>query len=163
MDGDLERLYSRVRPRLVRLATLLIDDSCAAEDVVQDVFASLVSRNLEGVSDSYLISAVLNRSKSVLRHRLVVRRALARLGGQSSEVDTVLDNDLNATLAPVWRAVSGLPLRQKQVVICRFWLDYSERDTARTLGISEGTVKKCCASTKGVSRCLKRVMTHFLA
>jgi RNA polymerase sigma factor (sigma-70 family) len=38
-------------------------------------------------------------------------------------------------------AVVALPLRQREVVVCRYLLDLSERDTAEVLGIPNGTVK----------------------
>jgi RNA polymerase sigma factor (sigma-70 family) len=38
-------------------------------------------------------------------------------------------------------AVVALPLRQREVVVCRYLLDLSERDTAHVLGIPAGTVK----------------------
>jgi RNA polymerase sigma factor (sigma-70 family) len=41
----------------------------------------------------------------------------------------------------MWTAITELPTRQRQVVVCRYYLDLSERDTARTLGVSAGTVK----------------------
>ena len=40
----------------------------------------------------------------------------------------------------VW-AVRGLPERQREVVVLRFFLDLSVGETARLLGTSEGTVK----------------------
>jgi RNA polymerase sigma factor (sigma-70 family) len=41
----------------------------------------------------------------------------------------------------VGRAVSGLPLRQRQAVVLHYYLDLDVAETARTLGVSPGTVK----------------------
>jgi RNA polymerase sigma factor (sigma-70 family) len=41
----------------------------------------------------------------------------------------------------VTQALSQLPLRQRQVVVLRFFEDLSVEDTAETLGFSTGTVK----------------------
>lgn len=38
-------------------------------------------------------------------------------------------------------AVVALPPRQREVVVCRYLLDLSERDTAQVLGVPLGTVK----------------------
>lgn len=38
-------------------------------------------------------------------------------------------------------ALVGLPARQREVVVCRYLLDLSERETAQILGIPGGTVK----------------------
>jgi RNA polymerase sigma factor (sigma-70 family) len=39
------------------------------------------------------------------------------------------------------QAVRGLPRRQREVVVLRFFLDLSVEQTAAALGASEGTVK----------------------
>lgn len=147
VTGDLEDVYRRSRPRLVRLATLLVDDVPTAEDLVQDLFASLATRGVETITDGYLAAAVINRSKSVLRHRRVARRGIARLAARRPEATDCLA-EMESALAPVWVAVTRLPLRQRQVVVCRFWLDLSEHETAGLLGVSEGTVKKCSARAR---------------
>jgi RNA polymerase sigma factor (sigma-70 family) len=41
----------------------------------------------------------------------------------------------------VAQALAALPLRQRQVVVLRFFEDLSVTETARLLGFSEGTVK----------------------
>jgi RNA polymerase sigma-70 factor (ECF subfamily) len=38
-------------------------------------------------------------------------------------------------------AVVALPPHQREVVVCRYLLDFSERETAQVLGIATGTVK----------------------
>src|SRR5262245_52604881 len=69
-------LYAAHRLRLVRLATLLVDDQDTAEDVVQDVFSRL-PRNWQpgeaGKALPYLQRAVVNASRSVLRRRRTAR------------------------------------------------------------------------------------------
>lgn len=42
----------------------------------------------------------------------------------------------------VLAAVQGLPRRQREVLVCRYYLELSEADTARLLDISTGSVKK---------------------
>jgi len=41
----------------------------------------------------------------------------------------------------VLAAIKLLPHRQREAVVLRFYLDMSEEEVARTMGISRGTVK----------------------
>jgi DNA-directed RNA polymerase specialized sigma24 family protein len=71
-------LFRQHHADLVRLALLLVGDQPTAEDVVQDVFARLCTRNLLPTGDgslTYVRAAVLNGCRSNLRRRAVARRA----------------------------------------------------------------------------------------
>jgi RNA polymerase sigma factor (sigma-70 family) len=148
---DLDLVYRDARPRLIRLAVLLVDDLPTAEDVVQDVFVRLqrgTNAPVESI-DRYLTTAVLNTARSLLRRRTVAARGLLRLGSRAA---TTHDDPGSVDIAAmsteqsrVWHAITQLPTRQRQVVVCRFYLDLSERETARTLGVAAGTVKKSAA------------------
>ena len=71
-------IYSAHYRSLVRLAVLLVRDVATAEEVVQDSFVAMHSawRRLRDNDKalSYLRQSVVNRSRSVLRHRVVVDR-----------------------------------------------------------------------------------------
>jgi RNA polymerase sigma factor (sigma-70 family) len=147
---DLDLVYRDARPRLIRLAVLLVDDLPTAEDVVQDVFVRLqrgTNAPVESI-DRYLTTAVLNTARSVLRRRTVAARGLLRIGSRAATTHDDPGGDIAAMSTEqsrVWHAITQLPTRQRQVVVCRFYLDLSERDTARTLGVAAGTVKKSAA------------------
>ena len=82
-DWDADRavtaLYSTHYRSLVRLAALLVRDVATAEEVVQDSFVAMHGgwRRLRDSDKalSYLRQSVVNRSRSVLRHRVVDRNA----------------------------------------------------------------------------------------
>jgi Sigma-70 region 2 len=79
-DWVVTELYSLHYRALVRLAVLLVRDLPTAEDVVQDSFVAMHEgwqrlRNADSAL-AYLRHAVLNRSRSVLRHRAVVDKHL---------------------------------------------------------------------------------------
>ena len=71
-------MYSTHYRSLVRLAALLVRDVATAEEVVQDSFIAMhtawrrIRDNDKALS--YLRQSVVNRSRSVLRHRVVVDR-----------------------------------------------------------------------------------------
>jgi RNA polymerase sigma-70 factor (sigma-E family) len=151
-DAVLERVYDEHHGRLVRLAYLLLGDTGRAEDVVQDSFVAVYRRldRLEGADlPAYLRQTVVNRARSALRHLAVVRR---------HEQESVAapypgaDHDALATerRGQVVDALSRLPRRQREVVVLRYYLDLSEKDTARTLGISQGAVKS--HASRGTAR-----------
>ena len=41
----------------------------------------------------------------------------------------------------LWKVLQKLPVRQREAIVCRFYLDMSEAETADALGVSLGTVK----------------------
>ncbi len=146
-EGPLEAAYRAARPRLIQLAVLLVDDQGTAEDVVQDVFARLQRRGYPEVDsiDAYLTTAVLNTARSMLRRRGVAARGLVQLGSRARLRHDPDVAEMSAEHARVWQAITRLPTRQREVVVCRYYLDLSERETARSLRVSAGTVKTCAA------------------
>lgn len=148
MDADsaVEQLYAAHWRRLVRLAVLLLRDQGAAEEVVQDAFVAMHGR-WRSLRDpdkalAYLRQAVVNRSRSALRHRGVVERYVARqdpAAALAAPADHgVLADDRRAAVLDALRA---LPTRQREVLALRHYLELSEAEIADTLGISRGSVK----------------------
>jgi RNA polymerase sigma-70 factor (sigma-E family) len=150
-SGELiSALFRQHHGDLVRLALLMVEDRQTAEDVVQDVYASVHARWTRlPAGDStlaYVRAAVLNRCRSVLRHRTTVRRV--SLGTRaveetsvSAENEVILTEDRREVLA----ALARLPERRREVLILRYYLDLSEAEIAAVLGVSPGTVKSTAA------------------
>ncbi len=137
-----ELYYAHYRP-LVRLAALLVHDVATAEEVVQDSFVALHA-GLHRLRDSekalaYLRAAVVNRSRSVLRHRVVVDRNAPKPPPDMPSAE-------HGALAMIERsavvnALRALPARQREVVVLRFYADLSEAQIADAMGITRGAVK----------------------
>ncbi len=144
-DEAVEALYAAHWRRLVRLSVLLVRDIGTAEEVVQDAFVAMHGRwgRLRDPDKAlaYLRQAVVNRSRSVLRHRGVVDRHAAR----ERPTDPLPAADVGAIERArrdaVLDAMRALPQRQREVLALRYYLDLSEADIADTLGISRGAVK----------------------
>ena len=53
-------------------------------------------------------------------------------------------------------AIRGLPARQREALLLRYYLDMSEDEAARTMGVSRGTVKSATSrALAAVGRILK--------
>jgi RNA polymerase sigma-70 factor (sigma-E family) len=142
-DAVIADLYGTHYRGLVRLATLLLHDIASAEEVVQDSFVALHA-GLHRLRDgdkalSYLRAAVVNRSRSVLRHRLVIDRNPAKPPPDMPSAEhgalTLLER------SSVIAALRALPDRQREVVVLRYYADLSEAQIAAIMGITRGAVK----------------------
>src|SRR5690349_279457 len=140
---DITELYAAHRLSLVRLAILLVDDFASAEDVVQDAFAAL-ARRPDAVKDptkalAYLRVSVVNTARSALRRRRTARAYSPPhdLSPPSPEDTAVLAEEHREVI----EALRQLAPRQREVLVLRYWSNLSEADIARTLEISQGTVK----------------------
>ena len=136
-------IYSGHYSQLVRLALLLVHDLQTAEEVVQDAFEAmhLAWRRLRDSEKalSYLRQTVVNRSRSVLRHRKVVDMHPPKPAPDEPSAE-------HAALALIERsavtsALRLLPERQREAVVLRYYADLSEADIAQAMGISRGAVK----------------------
>jgi RNA polymerase sigma factor (sigma-70 family) len=146
---------------LVRLAIVMVRSRETAEDVVQDVFASIQARGgrLEQPEAAlpYLRAAVLNRCRSVLRRQVIAQRfgalrdvdfGLAQL---SAEADVIRAEERRQVLL----ALAALPARRREVLVLRYYLGLSEAEIARTLGISQGSVKS--AAARGIATLARKL------
>ncbi|HET6166977.1 MAG TPA: SigE family RNA polymerase sigma factor [Marmoricola sp.] len=141
-DAALEQLYVAHYSGLVRMAVLLLRDQALAEDVVQDAFVAVHGRWHRIDPDrasAYLRRAVVNRSRSALRHRTVVARHRPTPPPDAAPADVPVLAAERRTA--VLDALAELPARQREVLVLRHYLDLSEADIAATLGISRGAVK----------------------
>jgi RNA polymerase sigma-70 factor (sigma-E family) len=128
---------------LVRQAAVVVRDIPTAEDVVQDSFIAthIASPRLENSAKAlaYLRQSVANRSRSVLRHRIVVDqyRPAPAPDMPSAEDSALSQLEHSAVIS----ALTILAPRQRQVLALKFFADMSEAQVADALGISKGTVK----------------------
>jgi RNA polymerase sigma-70 factor (sigma-E family) len=146
-DQAVSELYSAHYHTLVRLAAFLLRDSVAAEEVVQDSFVAVYGnwRRLRdtGKALSYLRQSVINRSRSLQRHRAVVARYQPQPppDAASAEQGAITLLERSAVVA----ALRGLPARQREALVLRYYAGLSEADIARAMGITGGAVKSHAA------------------
>jgi RNA polymerase sigma-70 factor (sigma-E family) len=142
-DRAVTELYSAQYRSLVRLAALLVRDVPTAEEVVQDAFVAMHGgwqrlRDAEKAL-AYLRQAVMNRSRSVLRHRTVVDRNMQKAPPDmpSAEHGALALLERSAVV----EALRDLPGRQRQAIVLRYYADLSEAEIADAMKISRGAVK----------------------
>jgi len=155
-DEAVKVLYQAHYAALVRLATLLVGDRATAEDVVQDCFIAMHRAwwrlRDTGSAVPYLRRAVINKSRSVLRHRAVANRhpPLPEPALPSAEESALAVVQRSSVLA----ALRALPIRQREVVVLRYYADLSEAQIAAAMGISKGAVKAHTSRAKDSLRAL---------
>jgi RNA polymerase sigma-70 factor (sigma-E family) len=128
-----EALYTAEHDRLVRLAVLILGSSMAAEDVVQEAFAKL-HRRLDGLDNpaAWLRVAVVNGCRNEHRRLAIGRRHAHRVvPGRTTGVESP---ELIASLR-------RLPLRQRTVIVLRYYEDLPEAEIAKLMKVQVGTVK----------------------
>lgn len=142
-DQAVTQLYSQHYRPLVRLATLLVRDFATAEEVVQDAFVAMHGawRRLRDPNKalSYLRQSVVNRARSVLRHRAVVEKYAPKSMPDAPSAEYGALGELERTA--VIDALRTLPTRQREAIVLRYYGDFSEAQIADAMGISRGAVK----------------------
>lgn len=102
----------------------------------------------------WLLRIVTNETRNLTRSRrrraaLTMRLSATESGGTADgPVDEVLAAERRARLVA---AVNALPGRERQVLVCRYFLDLSAAETAQVLDWPLGSVKSC------TSRALNRL------
>jgi len=136
-------LYAVHYSALVRLAVMLVRDTPTAEEVVQDAFIAM-HEAWERLRDTeralaYMRQTVVNRSRSVLRHRMVVEKNQQKPPPDmpSAEHGALTLLERSAVIA----ALRGLPARQREAIVLRYYADLSEAEIAAAMRISRGAVK----------------------
>ena len=142
--GDrLGALYARHGPDALRLAYLLTGDRELSEDLVQEAFIKVAGRltSLRNADSFrwYLRKTVVNLANSYLRHRRV-ERAYAK-GLISSTAGAGVSSPDMATKQVVREAIARLPVRQRAVVVLRYYEDLTDQQIASVLGWPLGSVK----------------------
>ncbi|MEA3056587.1 MAG: hypothetical protein QOD30_2019 [Actinomycetota bacterium] len=139
----LDVLFRTEQRDLLRMATLLLDDRGAAEEVVQDAFVKLHLgwRRLRDPdrAAAWLRSAVLNGARSQLRRRSVRRRhqEIGVRAAASAEAGALAGDEQARVVA----ALRMLPARQREALVLRYYADLSEAEIATAMGVSAGSVK----------------------
>jgi RNA polymerase sigma-70 factor (sigma-E family) len=150
-DDAFHSFFEMHHAGLARMAYLVTGEAEVADDLAADALLE-VWRHWDRVAaaDSpiaYARGVLANLARNRIRRLSRERRGLLGLGllwrdrTQDVDVPAVVD---------VRQALHRLPYRRRACVVLRYAFDLSERETARTLGISVGTVKS--QTSRGVAQ-----------
>ena len=142
--GELFHRHQRQLHRLARLTSHSPED---AEDALQDAMLSAHrgagSFRYDAAVHSWLHRIVVNACLDRLR------RTKARPTIPLQDIHPVADRTSQIeTAVLVQRALMRLPVEQRAAVVAVDMQGYSVADTARMLGVAEGTVKSRCARAR---------------
>ena len=155
-DRHVTALYQAHALSLARLALLMLGDRDAAQDVVQDAFLGLYRRwdklASAEAAPAYLRASVLNGCRTLLKKRSRPALHAAEESLESAEAAMMHTEEQRAMLA----AIRRLPARQRETLVLRYYLDMTEDQAARAMGVSRGTVKSATSrAVAAVGRMLK--------
>ncbi|WP_255510945.1 RNA polymerase sigma factor [Micromonospora sp. WP24] len=151
-EGDLEAyelLVTRHTASAYRTAVLL-GAGPDAEDVVQEAFVKgyrkLARYRGEASFRSWLLAIVANETRNLHRSRTRRDGLVLRAAAADPDSEVTGDSAVSAVLAAERRtmlveALRRLPPKDREVIVCRFFLDLNEDETVTTLGWPRGTVK----------------------
>ncbi len=142
-DDGFADFFTATWPWLYRVAVAITADPGSAEDALQSTFARVYADwsriGSVGRPEAYVRRMVVNEILSTRRRGWWAReRPREHLGAGLSVPSPetgVVDRDA------LWVQVQALPLRQRAVVVLRYYEDLSEQQIAEVLGCSRGTVK----------------------
>ena len=141
-EDDIDTFLAARWSSLFRLACLLTGSPTEADDLLQESLVKVYLRwgkvSRTQVPEAYvrrmMVNTLVSRSRRPYKRRELLDGSLGTVAVASSE-DVVLDRAL------VWPLVCALPVRQRAVIVLRYYEDLSEQEIADVLGCSTGSVK----------------------
>ena len=138
----LHEIYDKYKTDLLTIATALLGDLAAAEDVVHDVFVSLLKSSgrfrLTGSLKGYLMTCVVNAVRNVKRaqrrHPSVTLDQVAPIATEDDRPDcaAIFDEQLNR----LKQALAEVPYPQREALILRVYGQMKFREIAKQQGVS---------------------------
>jgi RNA polymerase sigma-70 factor (ECF subfamily) len=141
------RIYEKYKDNLLRLASGLLNDRNAAEDIVHDCFIAFAKSadrlNLRGNLRSYLSTCVVNRVRSWHssrgRHKTTsLDRAEAAVSDTKRPEQWIIENE---RLKQLNNALARLPYEQRETISLHLQGGMKFREIARSQDVSTSTIQ----------------------
>jgi RNA polymerase sigma-70 factor (ECF subfamily) len=140
----LDDLLSELRPLVVRATRLVVGSgSWAAEDAAQEALLD-ISRGISRLRDptvvrTWALRVAMRRAIKVARRERLLRAGNAPTSAKRPHESELASSD--GRKAALKQAFDTLPARLRATAVLRLQAGLSEKETARALGCSVGTVK----------------------
>jgi RNA polymerase sigma-70 factor (sigma-E family) len=161
--AEFSAFVANSQARMVRLAELLTGDRGRAEDLAQHGFTQAYAawrRIRTGEPDAYVRRCIVNAHTDWWRRRTWREQPFALLPEQPTATDAIA---VFATREVVLRALARLTMRERLVLVFRFYLDMSELEIANELKIAPGTVKSAASRGLAKLRCDTELQAERIA
>jgi len=141
-DEEFSEFYTSTWARLFRTTYGVAGDRSLAEDALQSAYAKAYGAwstvRATDHPEAYVRRMAVNEVLNVFRRPWFRRE---RPGEPADNLPAPSHEEATLDREALWRAVTALPVRQRAVVVLRYYEDLSEEEIARVLGCSRGTVK----------------------
>lgn len=168
-DQELSDFLKSVEKRAFKRAVYALRDEHSALDVVQDAMIRLAEKygDRPAAELPLVFQRILSNAMMDWFRRQKVRNAVMQnlsdfdSSGDSSDFDLLeslqtLEGSLGAesaadtlgrmqTLKQIEVEIEGLPARQREAFLLRYWEEFDVAETASVMGCSEGSVKTHCS------------------
>ncbi|HYK89900.1 MAG TPA: sigma-70 family RNA polymerase sigma factor [Acidobacteriota bacterium] len=148
LDGDLsafENIVRRWQGPLINLAFRFCRNRQRAEELAQDAFLQIFRKlpkfRGDAAFSTWMFSLALNLYRSDLRRRALAADSLDGLADLAGGRQPYAEFARRERAELVRRAVAALPERYRDAVIVFYFVEMNLSETARLLGIREGTAK----------------------
>jgi len=142
----LRKIYMEYKDNLLTVAASLLHDTCAAEDVLHDVFVSFAAGigrfQLRGSLRNYLTTSVVNRVRDTFRrkkHHTVELEQAGQIPSESGNPELSVAFDEEAQLMA--DALAQLPVEQRETIVLHLTGGMKFKEIARMQGIGLSTVQ----------------------
>lgn len=135
--GDLAEVYDRLAPTLYRYALMILGDISAAEDAIQQVFASIAGRRGQSILSmkAYLRRAVRNECYSLIRRRATP----PALSSDEALLEPAVEGVASDERLALEAALRMLPAEQREVVHLKVYEGLTFKEVAELTGVSVNT------------------------
>jgi RNA polymerase sigma-70 factor (sigma-E family) len=142
-DGEFCEFVAARSAALLRTAYLIVGDLGKAEDLLQTALVKTYLAHARirdpQATEAYVRRTLVTTAASWWRRRSAREQPMADLGQNAYVADPA---PAHAEADQMRRLLLTLPVRQRAVLVLRYYADMTEAEVAQTMGITRGTVAR---------------------